>query len=151
MTPLDHTKGGSRARPIETVKSVIKEDLRTGIRYYDHHIYRKNCTWTQKKPRPVFRRDTGLPNQSGLKIKPQPFIMINAFTKFINALRQNFLIKISNRIKQSPLKKTFIPILKYTAILYFRTTNRKRNIHRKICYCHRSKQQPLLRPQTLQY
>ena len=102
-----------------TVKSV-KEDLRTGIRYYDHHIYNhpKELYLTTKKPRLIFRRDTGLPNQSGLKIKPQPFIMINAFTKFVNALRRNFLIKISNRIKQSSLKKTYIPILKHTAILF---------------------------------
>lgn len=43
-----------------TVKSVIKEDLRTGIRYYDHHIYNhpKELYLTTKKPRLIFRRDT---------------------------------------------------------------------------------------------
>ena len=71
-----------------TVKSVIKEDLRTGIRYYDHYIYNhpKELYLTTKKPRLIFRRDTGLPNQSGMKIKPQLSIMINAFTKFVKNL-----------------------------------------------------------------
>ena len=77
-----------------TVKSVIKEDLRTGIRYYDHYIYNhpKELYLTTKKPRLIFRRDTGLPNQSGMKKtplrnlsrtfiwqKPLPLLIYNAF------------------------------------------------------------------------
>lgn len=40
-----------------TVKSVIKEDLRTGIRYYDHHIYNhpKELYLTTKKAEAGFQ------------------------------------------------------------------------------------------------